>query len=154
MNPRQIVSVEIKTFEAATYLTKHRPVNTEQAQYSLPYPVACAIIRGKVGVDEITRLDDPEILALSERIEMSVDPALESRFPAEALAKVIIRTTDGRELETGPVTAPGDSDVTFDDLLRKSELLLGETKANEIADHVHNCPQGNSVAQIANCLRN
>ena len=154
LNPQQIVSVEINTFEAATYLTKHRPANTEEAQYSLPYPVACAIIRGKVGVDEITRLDDPEILALSERIEMSVDPALESRFPAEALAKVIIRTTDGRELETGPVTAPGDSDVTFDDLLRKSELLLGETKANEIADHVHNCPQGNSVAQIANCLRN
>ena len=108
----EIVSVKIETFEAATHLGTRRPANTEEAQYSLPYPVACALVHGRVGVPEIAGdgLNDEAVLALSDRIEMSVDPAIEARFPDEALARVTvttIRRTDTRK--TGPLTRPGRS---------------------------------------------
>jgi 2-methylcitrate dehydratase PrpD len=152
LDAAQIDSVEINTFDAATHLTTRRPSNTEEAQYSLPYPVACALVRGKVGIQEITQLDDPEILALSDRIRMSVDQELESRFPTEALARVTIRTTDDRKLAIGPVAAPGDTKVTFGDLLEKSSTLLGSEKAGELADLIRNCPQSTTLNQIAKSL--
>ena len=148
----QIDSVEIRTFDAATHLTTRRPSTTEEAQYSLPYPVACALVHGKVGVEEITRLDDPQILAISDRIKMSVDHELESRFPTEALARVTIRTTANRELAIGPVAAPGDRDVTFGDILEKSTVLLGSERARKLADLIRNCPRRTTAKQIAQSL--
>lgn len=61
-------------------------------------PVACALVLGRVGVPEIAGdgLNDEAVLALSDRIEMSVDPAIEARFPDEALARVTVTTIGGR----------------------------------------------------------
>ena len=39
-----VEQIQVHTFAAATRLTCARPQDTEQAQYSLPYPVAAALI--------------------------------------------------------------------------------------------------------------
>ena len=156
LDANQIDTIEVQTFDAATHLTTRRPSNTEEAQYSLPYPVACAVVRGKVGVEEITRLDDPEILAISDRIEMSVDAELESRFPAEALAKVIIQTTDGRRFETRPGSALGDQNVTLSDLERKCRELVdpvrGDGFSDRVIEAVRKCGDCDSVNTLCECL--
>ncbi len=154
LTPENITSVRIHTFEAATHLSTRRPVTTEQAQYSLPYPVACAFARGEVGVTEVTDLTDPCVLALSDRIEIEVDPQIETRFPAEALARVTVQTTDGRELCTGPLPAPGDanSGVTFDDLAQKSRSLIGEPHTTQLINCVLTCADMPGVEPLAQCL--
>ena len=156
----EIVSVKIETFEAATHLGTRRPANTEEAQYSLPYPVACALVHGRVGVPEIAGdgLNDEAVLALSDRIEMSVDPAIEARFPDEALARVTVTTSGGRTLKTGPRPAPGDPNtgITFDDLVSKAHRLIerdaGRTRTEHLVETVSGCADLKTVEPLAECL--
>lgn len=115
-----IATVEIRTFEAGRRLTAAQPRTTEEAQYSLPFPVAAMILRGRIGADEITGagLEDPEIRALSASIQVETDPAIEARFPAERFAVASLTTRDGRRLESewteargGPLNPLTDAEV-------------------------------------------
>ncbi|MDE2998266.1 MAG: MmgE/PrpD family protein [Gemmatimonadota bacterium] len=158
--PGNIAAVRIETFEAAIHLGTRRPTNTEEAQYSLPFPVASALVHGRVGVPEIAGdgLKDEAVLALSDRIEMSVDPAIEARFPDEALARVTVTTTGGRKHVTGPLPAPGDPDsgITFDDLVSKAHRLIegvaGRSHAEHLVEAVTGCADLRTVEPLAECL--
>ena len=160
LTSNNITSVRIETFEAATHLGTRRPTNTEEAQYSLPYPVACAFVHGRVGVPEIAGqgLNDEEVLALSDRVEMSVDPDMEARFPDEALARVIVTTPGGRTHRIGPLPAPGDPDIgiTFNDLVSKAHRLIDHVKDRSRAEHLVEtvlcCGDLRTVEPLAECL--
>lgn len=106
-----IAEIVVHTFEAATRLTVTRPANTEQAQYSLPYPVAAALVDGRLDPEQMTapRIFSKAILCLADRVTMTVDEALEARFPAEALARVTLYSVDGQCFESGICGARGDS---------------------------------------------
>ena len=122
--------------------------------------MACALVHGRVGVSEIAGpgLKNQAVLALSDRVEMSVDPAIEARFPDEALARVIITTSDGRTHAIGPLPAPGDPDsgITFDDLVSKSRCLIDPVADRSHAEHlvetVLGCAGLKTVEPLAECL--
>ena len=114
-----------------------RPANTEQAQYSLPYPVAAALVDGWLDPEQVTapRIFDEAILRLADRVTTVIDEALEARFPAEALARVILHTVDGRSFESEIHGAPGDpNDPLSDDELTDKFNRLAE--AHLAADRV------------------
>jgi 2-methylcitrate dehydratase PrpD len=115
--PGDIAKIVVHTFEAATHLTVSRPANTEQAQYSLPYPVAAALVDGRLDPEQMTepRIFDETILRLADRVTMATDEALEARFPAEALAQVTLYDVDGRAFESGIQGARGDPNDPLDD---------------------------------------
>lgn len=160
LTPNRISSVRVETFEAAIHLSTRHPSTTEEAQYSLPFPVACALARGTCGVAEVTGdgLSDSQILALSDGVEIVVNAEIEARFPAEALARVTVRTTDGQTYSVGPLPAPGDADagVTFDDLVQKCRDLvvpvMGERGVAQLIDCVLHCAEMQNVELLAFCL--
>lgn len=78
---------------------KLRPRSTYEAQFSLPYAVAAALIDGRVGLDTFTpsRLADEPLLALAARVQHVVDPA--STFPDGFPGWVRVRLADGRVVE-------------------------------------------------------
>src|SRR3712207_9316314 len=49
-----VARVRVHTFEAATHLRSAAPRTTEEAQFSLPWPIACALIDGVVGPEQVT----------------------------------------------------------------------------------------------------
>jgi len=54
-----IAEVHVHTFHEAARLATALPATTEQAQYSLPFPVAAALCRGQLTASEVTEaLDD------------------------------------------------------------------------------------------------
>ena len=109
--PAQIASVRVRTFAAADGLAKQLPTTTEEAQYSLRWPVACALARGVYGVEEVLGpFDDPDAVALHDRVEISVDPELTAAFPARRLTAVELELTSGERLQAGPLQAPGEPD--------------------------------------------
>ncbi len=122
--------------------------------------MACAFVHGRVGVPEIEGdgLNDEAVLALSDRIEMSVDPAIEARFPDDALARVTVTTTGGRAHGTGPLPAPGDPDsgVTFDDLVSKAHRLVdgvaGRSHTRRLVETVLECAELTTIEPLAECL--
>lgn len=79
--------------------TKQRPQNAYDAQFSLPYVVATALLRGGFGLADLEdeAIADPRVLGLCERIDYRHDP--ESAYPGYFSGAVEIELADGRVLE-------------------------------------------------------
>lgn len=117
VTPEAVAAVEVETFHEAVRLDQHRPATTEEAQYSLPFPVAAAIVAGRLAPGDISgaALKDPAILAMSDRITLREADDLNARFPAERFARVTFRLTDGRVLKSDTTPARGDAERPLSD---------------------------------------
>jgi 2-methylcitrate dehydratase PrpD len=81
------------------HAAKVRPRTPYDAQFSLAYSVAAALVDGRVGLDTYmpVRIGDERVLALASRVEHTVDPA--SRFPEGFPGWVRVWLRDGRFYE-------------------------------------------------------
>ena len=71
-------------------------------QYSLVWPVATALARGRFGVDEVLGgFDDPLVAQIAERVRIEVDPELTSAFPARRLTELEVVSSDGSTAALG-----------------------------------------------------
>jgi len=79
--------------------SKLRPRTPYDAQFSLAYSVAAALVDGRVGLDTYAkdRIRDERTLALAARVQHTVDPS--SRFPDGFPGWVRLRLRDGRRVE-------------------------------------------------------
>jgi len=121
LKPDQIRHIRVRTFEAAARLPRKPPRDTEEAQYSLAYPVAAALLDGEVGPAQVLppRLQSPELLAFLDRISTEVAPEFEAEFPARAPAEVVVETIAGEIFRSGrieamwepPATLPSDREL-------------------------------------------
>ena len=108
------VAVDIVSEPAAA---KRRPASVVDAQFSLPFAAAAALLWGRAGLAEYdeTRLADPAALALMDRVRYEVDPEIDRHFPDQwrAWARV---TTRGGATHFQPVDDPkGDPANPFTD---------------------------------------
>ena len=137
-----IDEIAIETFAEAAALGAGCaiPNATDEAQYSLPHPVAAALVFGQVGAEEIElpRLSDPRIRRLLAAMKVTEDAEFSRRFPAERWARVRITLTDGRMLASEPAIARGNPEnpLTDNELRGKyrslAEPVLGVGKAARI----------------------
>ncbi len=109
---QDVEHVTVHTFTPAALLSKIVPHETDEAQYNIAYPVACALVHGEVGFLQVREeaLDDPAVLDMMTRLEFAVDPELDRLFPGKRLASVEIRLKDGRVLLSGAYEAAGEPD--------------------------------------------
>lgn len=98
-----IRSIRVSTFREASCLAVAQPRTTEEAQYSLPFPVAAALVHGQLGVAELTgqALQDPQVLRLSRSVELVDEPDYSRRFPDERIARVRIETDSSKVFDSG-----------------------------------------------------
>lgn len=99
------------SLDAATYADqftsgphKRRPEHVVHAQFALPFLVAVALLRGRVGIDDITRIDAPDVLDLAARIEGSPEDG-----KPKGWARLSVTSTDGRTMaleSTDPLGSP------------------------------------------------
>lgn len=152
--------ITVNTFEAATRLNVTQPNNTEEAQYSLPYPVAAALVHQQLDPIHVQEpfLSDAVILDLAARLELQVDQDLENRFPDEALAYVTLVLDDGKHLTSEIHGAKGDpSDPLADDELnekfsRLCSPLLSEDRTEQLRKMCWQCDQLDSIAELVDLL--
>ncbi len=69
-----------------------RPRQVVQAQFSLPFLVAAALVHGRVGIGEVAGVEDATVLALAARIGGAIDPAAPKGW-----ARIALRRADGTE---------------------------------------------------------
>ncbi|WP_436643242.1 MmgE/PrpD family protein [Microbaculum sp. FT89] len=136
-DPAMIERIEVETFEAAVRLDQARPANTEQAQYSLPFPLAAVTVHGTLRPEAITHegLNDPAVQEMSALVHLRTDPAIEARFPAERLARVTYVLRDGTRLTSETLPARGDAErpLSDDEILAKFRELSGALGAPDRA---------------------
>jgi len=106
----QIAALEIHSFANAVALNVRAPDSPDAAQYSLPFPVAAYLVRGRLGAAELAgkALKDKEILDLSTRMTLIDAPEFSAKFPAERWARAVVTLADGRRLTSDPAIARGN----------------------------------------------
>lgn len=159
--PDDVEQVEIRTFREAVALGTRWPRNTEEAQYSLSYACAAALVRGRLGPEEVMRegLEDPSIRAIAERITTRNLDAYDERFPEERLADVTMRLRDGRVFEATGMTPRGEASfpLSLEEILEKfrtyATSALGASRATAIEDVVFSLAEhGCSAEQLSQLL--
>jgi 2-methylcitrate dehydratase PrpD len=78
---------------------KRSPRTPYEAQFSLPFTVAAALVDGRVGLETFApeRLADPRVAALAGRVTYAIDPT--ARYPEGFPGWVVLRLADGRCVE-------------------------------------------------------
>lgn len=121
-----IEGIEVFTFHEAARLATRSPRTTEQAQYSLPFPVAAAIVRRRLTAAEVqdSAFADPEIARLSAAVAVAERDDFNARFPAGRYAQVVLTLRNGRRLASPETSTRGDPQSPLD-----SEELRGKFRA-------------------------
>ncbi len=138
----RVKAVKIKTFHNATRLAGHEPQSPDEFTYAIAFPVAAMIVRGQVGIDELTSdtLQDPDILRISRATELIDDPHLTKISVGKRWAQVTIIDVDGVEYADAPRTPRGDTDLPLSDaeISHKfhsfADPVLGTTRAKRIEE--------------------
>lgn len=97
-------------FLTAPIERKRQPTTTVEAQFSVPWVVAAALIDGKIGIAHFTpeALVRPDLLLMAARIEAIQDNSLADPSGGPGAAVVEVTTQDGRSLSRHVVAAKGD----------------------------------------------
>ena len=142
-----IALLAIESFREAIVLGSACEIarTTEEAQYSLPFPVAAALVFGEIGAQEVSlpKLADPRVVRLQHAMTLIEDADFSRRFPAERWARVRVTLADGRTFVSEPARARGNPENPLDDdeLRRKylayAEPVLGAARAARIERAVH-----------------
>ena len=134
------VAVDIVAEPAAA---KCRPASVVDAQFSLPFGAAAALVWGRAGLAEYDepRLDDPAALALMDRVGYEVDPEIDRDFPEKwrAWARVTTRFgdtysqwVDDPKGDPGNPFTDGECREKFDDL---ASATYSAAARDAIAEH-------------------
>ena len=107
LRPEEIESISIDIFDVAYHIIgggeegdKQQVRTKEEADHSLPYMVAVALLDGDVSPAQYApqRIVREDVQSLLRRVAIRPDEALSNRFPAEMPCLIQITLKDGRKL--------------------------------------------------------
>ncbi len=156
IEPDTIEKIEVFSFHEACRLAIREPIDTEQAQYSLPFPVAAALVFGKIGPKEIDgdSLSNERVLALSRSMQLSEIDAYNEAFPGARYSHVAIILNDGTRLVSDRHQAEGDPETPLSDAEIKTKFhsladpVLGEARSSRIRNCIERLGKTASVSDL------
>ena len=119
--------------------SKLKPASSYAAQFSLPYSVACAMVRGRFGLNEIEApsYTDDELLKLANKVSYEIDP--NPGFPKSRSGEVIVKMKDGRELRHRDNILP-DEPASAESIVAKfmqnTDGILPRARAEQVREAV------------------
>jgi 2-methylcitrate dehydratase PrpD len=136
----EIDKILVETFYEVTRLVNYAPRNAIAAQFSIPFALAVALLRGRIEPEDVSEenLRKPEILDLAGKVEVMVDPEINAQFPAKTIARVTVHTARGRFQTTVeyPRGNP-ENPMTDDDLQAKFRSLTAGTVGEQASRKLH-----------------
>ncbi len=118
---------------------KRAPDSSYGAQFSLPYGIACCILRNRFGLEELEApaYTDPALRRLAAKVSYRIDP--DSGFPKSRSGEVIVRLRDGRELSQRESVLPDEpaaDQAIVDKFMINVEPVMPVARAEGIRDAV------------------
>ncbi len=131
IDPEDIGRVEIKIFGRIQDLMESRyPENIVQAQFHLPFTVACAILFGEVTPKQMTEenLNNERIKRVMDKISLVEEERFNRLFPGKLASGVTIVLASGKTFYAEKETAPWDAGdhPSDEELFEKFQSLTGE----------------------------
>lgn len=164
----EIEKIEVELFKAAFPLVvdpwedKMNPETDVQAQFSLPYTVALAVIKGRVSFEEFNPevLRDPEVRAVMKKVEVIYNPELDPLFPESWPTKVIVSMTDGNVFDTrvdypkGDIENPLSWEELADRFKDHTGMIFEESKKDRIVDMITDLQKLENARRLTALLGN
>ncbi|MGD9972041.1 MAG: MmgE/PrpD family protein [Desulfatirhabdiaceae bacterium] len=144
LHPDTISRITVQTFERALRLNNYPdPTSLEAAQYSIPFCLGVAAIKGPDALLplESTCLQDTEIVNIARRVTLMADDSLNALFPQKTPARIIVETPAGR-FEKTVIDTRGDpaNPMTHTELTAKFRHLtrnvLPENRQKRIMESI------------------
>jgi len=140
LSSKDVTRVRIQTFHYAVRLAGHNPKTLDEMSYSIAFPVATMIVRGKIGPQELLPqvLHDEEIRRISNATELVETEHYTRISVGKRWADVTLYLKDGREIMSEPRTPKGDRDnpMSDDEFHQKyatfTDGLIGRDRAGEM----------------------
>ena len=127
--PEKVEKVRVGILSAGARLIaepleeKYTPQSIVDAQFSMPFGAAVAILYRKAGLDEfqLSKIRSGEVKRMMRRVECVKDPDLEKTFPKQWGATAEIFTKDGKRYFTRVEYCKGDPEnpLSWDELIEK-----------------------------------
>jgi 2-methylcitrate dehydratase PrpD len=162
MHEHDLAYTDIAQIDAAwqrvePFLAKREVSTVVAAQASLPFALAVAAVRGRVGVDEFTdeTVADPVVQSMMPRTVVHQDDELYAKVDNSMPGRVTVRTTDGRELTAEVLYPKGNprnplTDSEFEaKFMDMAERVLGHDQADELYRRARDLPLVGNVSELA-----
>lgn len=151
---RALVTPHAQRIVCEPVAMRRRPANSYAAKFSIQYAVACSLARGRFGSRELEPdvLNDPEILALADKVEYELDP--KSGNPRHFSGEVIVKTVAGREYSHREDINRGapDRPLSADDIVAKfmdnATCAVSVARAEQIRDAILAIDSAEQVSQL------
>lgn len=140
--------------------TKADPKTVVDAQFSLPFAVACGMVKGHETIEDFTNetIRDPEVLALAKKVTWELDPEAEKVYPKYYPCTVEVTMKDGT-VHVAHVDYPkGDPEnpVSWDETVEKFRFMaghhIGRLEQDRIIDLVAHLEELENVDELMSLL--
>ncbi len=115
--------------------TKADPKTVVDAQFSLPYAIACGMVKGHENIDDYTMeaIRDPEVLALAKKVKWVLDPEIEKVYPKYYPCTVEVTMKDGSVVTSHTEYPKGDPEnpVSWEEAEEKFRFMAGHEMSQE-----------------------
>ncbi len=167
VRPEEIENIRIDIFDVAYHIIgggeegdKQRVRTKEEADHSLPYMIAVALLDGEVSPAQYTpeRIVREDVQSLLHKVTIHPDEALSRRFPAEMPCHITIDLKDGQTLSLekqdyeGFYTRPMSWEKVVAKFERLAAPLTDATRHAAIVETVAHL-ETKDVAQLTELLR-
>ncbi|MER8612618.1 MmgE/PrpD family protein [Mesorhizobium sp. M0435] len=140
LSSKDVERVRIQTFHYAVRLAGHNPKTLDEMSYSIAFPVATMIVRGKIGPQELRPevLQDAEIRRISNATDLVETEHYTRISVGKRWADVTLYLKDGRKIMSEPRTPKGDRDnpMSAEEFHRKyatfTDGLIGKNRADDM----------------------
>jgi len=121
---------------------KYNPRSVVDAQFSMPFGAAVAILYGKASLDEYTldKVNSPRVKEMMDKVSCVENPELDEVYPKQWPAAVEIVTRDGKSYSAKVDYPKGDPEnpLTWDELI---------DKANDLTSPIYSASRRNEIIQ-------
>ena len=139
-------SIRVKTYEIGVKQcgAPDYPSTSGQARFSTPYTVACALVHGKVTLDQFTQqcIDDDKVKKLAGMTLVEEAEPFTARYPEHWGCEVVVRLTDGTTLHqevtdaSGSVYNPLTEEQSKEKFIDLCSDLLGPEQSRQVMHEI------------------
>ncbi|MDR2089073.1 MAG: MmgE/PrpD family protein [Clostridiales Family XIII bacterium] len=166
LDPTQIESIHADCNKFTIYNlcypedVKRHPQNVVNAQFSLCYDIAVALVKGKVLPESFTldAIKDPLLYELCEKTTWSLNEAFEAAYPQKYPARVTVKTKDGKtyvgevEYPKGDPENPASKEEVTEKFFANAANTIGSVKAAKAAELIGRIETLKSIDELVECL--